>query len=149
MKGKVITKSHNNVNLNKLIVLSITLFIMRKSKSSNFIPWQKLVGWYFDQKNIYVLAIPGNIQNFPFYTAFPKSASFSFWNIFKKHPCLVITVKGLFTCALYLWLLKINSFSCIYLTHSFPMHPFSTPWKHKKTARFPDVFRGRERVHWE
>ena len=28
------------------------------------------------------------------------------------------------------------------LTHSFPMHPFSTPWKHQKTARFSDVFRG-------
>ena len=29
------------------------------------------------------------------------------------------------------------------------MHPFSTPWKHQKTLRFSDVFRGRERVHWE
>ena len=38
----------------------------------------------------------------------------------------------------------------ICLTHSFPMHPFSTPWKHQKTLRFSDVFReGRERVHWE
>ena len=27
------------------------------------------------------------------------------------------------------------------LTHSFPMHPFSTPWKHQKTVRFSDVFR--------
>ena len=27
------------------------------------------------------------------------------------------------------------------LTHSFPMHPFSTPWKHEKTVRFSDVFR--------
>ena len=27
------------------------------------------------------------------------------------------------------------------LTHSFPMHPFSTPWKHQKTARF-SVFSG-------
>ena len=30
------------------------------------------------------------------------------------------------------------------LTHLFPMHPFSTPWKHQKTVRFFDVFR-RER----
>ena len=30
------------------------------------------------------------------------------------------------------------------LTHSFPMHSFSTPWKHRKTARFCDVFRGVE-----
>ena len=29
-----------------------------------------------------------------------------------------------------------------YLTHSFPMHSFSTPWKHQKTVRFSDVFRG-------
>ena len=28
------------------------------------------------------------------------------------------------------------------LTHSFPMHPFSTPWKHEETLRFSDVFRG-------
>ena len=25
------------------------------------------------------------------------------------------------------------------LTYSFPMHPFTTPWKHQKTS---DVFRG-------
>ena len=30
------------------------------------------------------------------------------------------------------------------LTHSFPMHSFSTTWKHRKTARFCDVFRGVE-----
>ena len=24
----------------------------------------------------------------------------------------------------------------------FPMHPFSTPWKHQKTFQFPDVFGG-------
>ena len=31
------------------------------------------------------------------------------------------------------------------LTHSFPMHPFSTSWKHQKTLRFPDVFRGQRK----
>ena len=33
-------------------------------------------------------------------------------------------------------------------THSFPMHPFSTPWKHQKTLMlmFSEV---RERVYWE
>ena len=35
------------------------------------------------------------------------------------------------------------------LTHLFPMHPFSTPWKHQKTLSFSDLFRGREKVHWE
>ena len=40
-------------------------------------------------------------------------------------------VNGLF---LYPWL-------CIDLTHSFPMHPSSTPWKRQKTLRFSDVFR--------
>ena len=29
----------------------------------------------------------------------------------------------------------------VLLTHSFPMHPFSTPWKHQKIVRFSDVFR--------
>ena len=28
------------------------------------------------------------------------------------------------------------------LTHLFPMHPFSAPWKHQKTWRFSDVFKG-------
>ena len=31
------------------------------------------------------------------------------------------------------------------LTHLFPMHPFSKPWKHQKTLRFSDVFRGAEK----
>ena len=30
----------------------------------------------------------------------------------------------------------------LYLTYSFPMHPFSTPWKHMKTLQFSDIFRG-------
>ena len=30
----------------------------------------------------------------------------------------------------------------VILTHLFPMHPFSTPWKHQKTLRFSDVFWG-------
>ena len=25
------------------------------------------------------------------------------------------------------------------LTHSFPMHPFSTPWKHQKSLQFSDA----------
>ena len=28
------------------------------------------------------------------------------------------------------------------LTHSFPVHFFSTPWKHQKTVKFSDVFKG-------
>ena len=31
------------------------------------------------------------------------------------------------------------------LTHSFPMHPFSTPWKQQKTVRFSDIFRGQRK----
>ena len=27
-------------------------------------------------------------------------------------------------------------------THLHPMCPFSTPWKHKKTLKFSDIFRG-------
>ena len=30
---------------------------------------------------------------------------------------------------------------CNDLTHSFPMHPFSNPWKHLTTVRFSDVFK--------
>ena len=35
-----------------------------------------------------------------------------------------------------------NKEEIVDLTHSFPMHPFSTPWKYKKTVMFSDVFRG-------
>ena len=28
------------------------------------------------------------------------------------------------------------------LTHLFPMHPFSTSWKHQKTVGLPDAFKG-------
>ena len=40
-----------------------------------------------------------------------------------------------------LWLLNARV-KCILkvLTHSLPMHPFSTPWKHQKTLWFSDVF---------
>ena len=31
------------------------------------------------------------------------------------------------------------------LTHSFPMHSFSSPWKHQKTVKFSDVFRGKRK----
>ena len=31
------------------------------------------------------------------------------------------------------------------LTHSFPMHPFFTPRKHRKTVRFSDFFRGQRK----
>ena len=34
-----------------------------------------------------------------------------------------------------------ESFFFTKLTHSFPMHPSSTPWKHQKTLRFSNVFR--------
>ena len=34
------------------------------------------------------------------------------------------------------------------LTHLFPMHPFSTPWKHQKTLLFSDDFR-RFSLRWE
>ena len=42
------------------------------------------------------------------------------------------------------WFLSYSS-TCIlsfFLTHFFPMHLFSTPWKHQKTLRFSDFFRG-------
>ena len=31
------------------------------------------------------------------------------------------------------------------LTHMFPIHPFCTLWKHKKSLRFSDVFKGLEK----
>ena len=43
-------------------------------------------------------------------------------------------------------ILKIHWKVTIILTHSFPMHPFSTPWK---TCGFLMFSGGRERLHWE
>ena len=40
--------------------------------------------------------------------------------------------------------MSISEDSCT-LTHSFPMHFFSTPWKHQKTVRFSDIFKGVEK----
>ena len=31
------------------------------------------------------------------------------------------------------------------LTHLFPIHPFSTPWKNKKIVRFSDFSRGKRK----
>ena len=36
---------------------------------------------------------------------------------------------------------KLHSYG-LSLTRLFPMHPFSTPWKHQKTLQFSDVFMG-------
>ena len=35
------------------------------------------------------------------------------------------------------------------LTHSFPMHPFSTPWKHQKCLKTSDLFSGYKKGAWE
>ena len=43
---------------------------------------------------------------------------------------------------------KVEDFNHIHLfwpaslTHLFPVHPFSTHWKHQKTVRFSEGFRG-------
>ena len=47
---------------------------------------------------------------------------------------------------LFQQLQKLQIFMISVLTHSFPIDPFSTPWKNQKTLRFPG---GREKVHWE
>ena len=38
------------------------------------------------------------------------------------------------------WIARV--LSCSHALSLFLMHPFSTPWKHQKTLRFSDVFRG-------
>ena len=43
------------------------------------------------------------------------------------------------------WCSNFKTFTKHFLTHSFPVHPFSTPWKHQKTLRFSDVFRGQRK----
>ena len=39
-------------------------------------------------------------------------------------------------------LVKSLQLSWINWIHSFPMYPFSNPWKHQKSVRFSDVFKG-------
>ena len=46
------------------------------------------------------------------------------------HAARIVACAWLFT-----WILVVNA-----LTHLFPMHPFSTPWKHQETLRFSDVY---------
>ena len=60
-----------------------------------------------------------------------------------------LTKMNLFTAIILCFPMKaVHYFSkklhFIYLTHSLPMHLFSTPWKHQKTVRF-SVFRGVEK----
>ena len=50
----------------------------------------------------------------------------------KKNSCLKSSVTK--------WVS--SGVSIYFLTHSFPMHPFSTSWKNQKIVRFSDVFRG-------
>ena len=42
----------------------------------------------------------------------------------------------------FFWCFLGIEWRCIELTHSFPMHPFSTPWNYQKTVSFSDVFWG-------
>ena len=39
------------------------------------------------------------------------------------------------------WLVSVH-WICAWLIHLFPVHPIFNPWKHQKTLRFSDVFRG-------
>ena len=40
--------------------------------------------------------------------------------------------------------IKFDYMAKLFLTHLFPMHPFSTPWKHQKSIQF-SVFRGQRK----
>ena len=42
----------------------------------------------------------------------------------------------------FLRLPSLRTKMCLKLTHSFPMHPFSSSWKHQKNVTFSDVFMG-------
>ena len=59
---------------------------------------------------------------------------------------MTISLKSfteVFDTALYVPLLAL--INKITLTHLFQMHPFSPPWKHLKTVRFSDAFRGQRK----
>ena len=81
----------------------------------------------------------------PFYRTPPVAASVSpsLLQLMRSRDCCLRRLFSLFTTLLlgnqkeYSRLLS----AYVQLTHSFPMHPFSTPWKHQKTLRFSDVFR--------
>ena len=94
------------------------------------------------------------------------SCLFSFWEVITKvllsgfydwvGGCTVLkrafysVYFGLFNLAIYShdWLdLGISRWAIVTLTHSFQMHPFSTPWKHRKTLTITvfSCFQGEEK----
>ena len=86
------------------------------------------------------------------YVSFSRSLNFStnqfclkVWHLKNFHKKMVVLFNLLWLKPLKLRIIVL----CITvhqwrlnLTHLFPMHPFSTPWKHQKISRFPDVFMG-------
>ena len=65
-----------------------------------------------------------------------SSFNFLHYYLLINNPCIM------FFGFTHIYLIIITYLSNNNLTHSFPMHPFCTPWKHQKTFRFSDVFRG-------
>ena len=64
-----------------------------------------------------------------------------FWNFLKPYekPFLIKCKIRIYFITDIIFVIILLS---LLLTHSFLIHPFSTPWKHQKTLRFSDVFRG-------
>ena len=64
-----------------------------------------------------------------------------FWKIFSN---IINSQINLFFIHMNSYVVHILNSLCIgsSLTHLFPMHPFSTTWKHQKILWFSDVFKG-------
>ena len=68
---------------------------------------------------------------------------FHFYNIWKcEKTSAVLTFAGGMETRTLVWNGLICSFINSSLIHSFPMHPFSTSWKHQKTLRTYNQFLG-------
>ena len=89
---------------------------------------EQMATWFFTERYC-IQSINGNAKCRDIFTAFKRY--------------LFLEKSSMIDCVLN------APMKCITLTHSFPMHYFSTPWKHQKILLFSGVSGGRERVHWE
>ena len=124
---------------NKIVLILSLLFCLRTSQSHTMgLPIWRWVVTTTDKRFI-----------------FTKMLSSRKKNLFKKVLLYRFEVKSarsnirwfLFTLLCFIYVLRDNA-KCS-LTHSFPVHLLSTPWKHQTTLRFSDFSGVRERMHWE
>ena len=99
---------------------------MLNCRIQKFFSFASNSSWFIEtalQKFVYAIGRCGSCGYFQCWMAVYKISIK--WNGLQSSPKLVV--------------------SSLQITHSYPMHPFSTPWKHQKTLRFSDNFRSQRK----